>query len=829
MSFKKHLRALDYRLARLQAYLAERKAVSSLVVALFLVLSVALGITIRAIPFNLNGFEFFEFDSYIEYWQAKYVYEHGLLSWYSLTRSNPDTHVFWYPWGRDFIYTSYPFLPIWIGLTYHLAEKAGFTLQAWAAIQPLVFAAVAIILAYFAGVEVTGSKIAGLVTSLITATLPAAIERSVIGFVEKEGVAAVFIYLFILFYAKMLKSIRATPPQPRRTALYMVLGALFLGMVGWLWGGYIFILGTLVAYLVLAPILARSYLTRDFVIYNLAFVILSMVFVLPSPANARTLGLYPPSIKGLGLPLLAASLIPVAYYYLSKEFRKLGLKKPVLTPGRYFLLLVLLLVIGGVLVAYGLLPIGGRLAWALGLRFVSVQPLVESIAEHQPPLARPESVVGMLHSWGVPLDYVFLIVVSPLMLCVIGALYLWYKGEPEKIYVAVAFVLAFYSYLNAAYMIATAAYFAAFTVSAVVAKLVELVLPRITTRAKRKPGIRPSRYAEHYSYTTAGVFVRILALVLVVAFATTMVLTASAEYTANSSTIYTFKAGLSGLRAYTDSWYKAVEAIRALPKDAVVISWWDYGYGISVPGSRASVADGSTINNTQIGIVGLIMVSNSTENAAELAKLFNVTPGKAYLMVIEGLLVIKNNGNITIWPIVGGTMPGIVDTPKSLWMIRIGNSVVPELRSKGINVSYVDTSTFIYLYGSNLLSPPFDKPSEIPLIYRLVVDAALYWAETQGLNGSFCWYTGTKQALRSDIREQIYENLKINVTTQVNPTGVSCTSERPLKDDEYLKPYTVIVEPFKDPRTGSDIVVSFGGQSGVLYSLILIYEFAKLP
>ncbi|MEM0506573.1 MAG: peptide transporter, partial [Thermosphaera sp.] len=55
------------------------------------------GIYVRFVPYYTNGFEFFEYDSYIEYWQAKYVYENGILSWYTLTRENPATHIFWYP------------------------------------------------------------------------------------------------------------------------------------------------------------------------------------------------------------------------------------------------------------------------------------------------------------------------------------------------------------------------------------------------------------------------------------------------------------------------------------------------------------------------------------------------------------------------------------------------------------------------------------------------------------------------------------------------------------------------------------------------------------
>lgn len=820
--FKIILNRWDLLVERFERTLVERPIYARVLVVLLLVFCVGIGVAIRTAPMRLNGFEFFEFDSYIEYWQAKYVYEKGFLAWYTLTRENPDTHIFWYPWGRDFIYTSYPFLPIWTGLTYHIVQHAGFTLHEWASLQPVIFASIAIIVAYFVASELTGSKLSGILASLLMAILPAAVERSIVGFVEKEGVAAVFIFLFVSFYAKMLKSLR-TGEKPFKTLLYTILGSLSLGMVGWLWGGYVFILGTVVAYLVLAPLLVLKYFTKEFLLYNVIFVALAMIFVLPSPANARTLGLYPPSVRGLGVALLGAMLLPTLYYFLGTGYKKLSLKKPLLTQPRYFLLLLVAFIGVAVLVVYEVLPISGRLAWALGLRFVPVQPLVESIAEHRSPLA-PEAALRMLHDWGVPLENMYLFLASPLILGPVGALYLWYKGEPEKVYLAVAFALAFYSYLNAAYMIATAAFFAVLVVSAVLTRIVRYAAPGLVQVGDKRTKARKRTL---YSRERIGWKTRFVSIIYVAAFLASIALTAHAEIVSNYNTVYTFKAGVSGVRAFTDSWYKAIEVLRALPEDSAVISWWDYGYGISVAGGRASVADGSTINNTQIGIIGLIMSSMATEQAARLASLFNVQPGKTYLMIFEGVFIVEEEGKITVWPFIGRGMPGLIDIPKSIWMIRIGNSVVEELRMKGVEVDYVDTSNFFYLYGETI-SPPFDKPEQIPLLYRLIVDAMLYWANTQNKTGEFCWFTGNEAFLETATRNLIREQLNINVTKRVNPTGTSCVSTRPLAGDIYLKPYAIIAEPFRNPEDGRPLEATLMGKRGVLYSVIIIYEFAQL-
>jgi len=805
---------------QLYEYLASRQRLTRVITYTLLALIVAYGVYVRFSPYWLNGFEFFEFDSYIEYWQANYVYEHGPFSWYTLTRDNPATHIFWYPWGRDIIYSSYPFLPIWIGTTYNLVSGLGISLKEWGILQPLIFAAIGIILAYITGRELSnGNRVAGLLTALLVSVLPAATERTVLGYIEKEGVALVPILLYVYFYSKLSKSINRKEVPAVRKALYTALAAFFLAFIGWLWGGYVFILGTLVAFIVVYPVIAGKGITKEFLVYHIGLVALSMIFVLPSPANASSLGIYPFNPRDLGVALLSTLILPILYYVLSVEYRRLGLKKPLLTRGRYILVLLLLVILGAVGVVYGVLPIGGRLAWALGLRFLPTHPLVESIAEHQSPLSNINTLMSMLHSWGV---YPWLFFASPLILGIIGALYFLYKGEADKLYVSIAFILAFYSYLNAAYMIATAAYFGTLVMGVFIGRLFEYLMPtRQELEDLRKGRVR-------YRYRTTRGFRPVVLAVIVLALVNTAY-AGYVDYVSNSSMIYTLKAGVSGLPYYSDSWYKAVETIRSLPEDAVVIAWWDYGYGISVDGGRASVADGSTLNATQIGIIGLIMSSVNTSEAAALAKLFNPPTNKTYLMAIDSFIISSDNTSVTIWPVItGGSMPGTVDIPKSIWMIRIGNATVDELRSKGINVSYRDTSKYLYVYSfqdTSIISPSFDTPDRIPLLYNMLIDGVMYWAESSNKTYELKWFTGTQNLLDSTTASRIRDSLGLTISYYIQVQSLSSLTSRPLANDTYFKPYRIIVEPMINPYTGQPVNVRTpDGGSGILYSVIVFYQ-----
>jgi dolichyl-diphosphooligosaccharide--protein glycosyltransferase len=810
-------RRVDQALQRIVSTLYQNKRVATATTAILLLLAVILGVLIRTSSFALNGYEFFEFDSYIEYWQAMYVYEKGPLAWYTLTRENNDTHVFWHPWGRDFIYTSYPFLPMWIGTTYHLIRHLGLDLKQWAAIQPVFFAVIAIIMAFLATREVLESNIAGIIASYLFAVLPSAVERTVIGYVEKEGVASVFIFLFIYLYIKALKTLRTSG---RGWFKHVVFSALSLALVGWLWGGYVFLLGTLVFFIVLSPLIIPRHLNKQLVYANFTLVVLSMLFVIPSTSIARTLGLNPPSLKGLAWPLLIGAAAPVGYYYARVEYKRLRLKKPLITPTKYVAILTLIAVGGIALSAIGLLPIGGRLAWALGLRFIQVTPLVESIAEHQSPLSSYATFLRMLHAWGV--FFYPLVLFSPLVLSVLGALYLLYKSDPEKAFIAMGFGVAFYAYLNAVYMIGAASYFGVLVTAAILDYVVKKAFPYEPPPVKQRKKVHRPRTTTRPSRFTR--FLALLALLVVIANTS---YTAHTEYSMNSNIVYTFRAGVSDLSYYSDSWYKAVEVMRGeMPRDALVISWWDYGYGVTVAGEKSSVADGSTINETQIGIIGLLLTSSSTEQAVYLARLLGAKPNKTYLMIIEGVVVYEENESITISPLIlARGFPGLVDWPKSLWMIRIGNGVVPQLREAGVNVSFVQTERFFRLYQfaqDSLIAPKLDDPEKTPLIYKIIVDAALYWAEQRGKKGRFSWYTGTEEFLDYSTMESIRNQLRINITYRVRVAQETWIEERPLAGDNHIKPFRVVIEPFRDPRTGELLKTRDG--RGVVCSIIVFYE-----
>ena len=106
-----------------------------------------------------------------------------------------------------------------------------------------------------------------------------------------------------------------------------------------------------------------------------------------------------------------------------------------------------------------------------------------------------------------------------------------------------------------------------------------------------------------------GVIIILLALPLALPLDENMVISATfppAILTANANLSPTF---------VTNDWKDAMQWLKEnTPKDAVVASWWDYGYYITTLGERKTLADNATLMDWQIRKIASMLFSN-TDNA----------------------------------------------------------------------------------------------------------------------------------------------------------------------------------------------------------------------
>lgn len=717
--------------------------------------------------------ELHENDPWIEYWITEFIYKHGVLSWWKLNPSDPEfgqvVKAFYYPWGRDFPSSSFFGLNVVAALTYPIAGAFGLSLKAWVSLQPLIYAVVTMVVLYFLVKELTdGNDLAALASVFAYVTLPSTVDRTMATFVEKTGAGIAFILLSLLFYSKSAKLFKS---DFKKAMLYASLAGASMGIVGWYWGGFQYIFAAFPLAIAVYPIFSRDKPTLKFLLLNIAVSIISLAVSAPAPSNLISLGFYPEfKLTGIGTMALASYVLPIAYVY--------GLNKRILNKRRYLLLLLIIGSVAAYLVFTGKTTIGGRTLLALTpppLRgLIKVSPLVESVGEHQPGVGEIFS-----EAWG----YLGIVVT------IIGSIYILVKGRVDHIVIFTLTIIAIYAYINVAYFSTLAATFAVINIGIVIGALISTAIPQ-------RPGVKKKKalvtLAKRISWTKIALTSMLIAIIIVpLTYATTY------HFSAHKMAYPSMFVAGTGIPSRNDAWYKALDFIvQNTGSKALIVTWWDYGYWVTVNTGRATLADGSTLNGTQIELLAKVLTSfNGSEVISILRDYLNAPLNETYVVVYDVFQFVEQ-GNVTyVFPLHGQTglgMAGRVDIPKSIWMIRIGGR---------------DLSQYLYLYrlstqgGVNyVISPRFDKPDSLPLIYKMIVNGILYLnIQESGANISyqFLWYTGSEAGVDYGISGYVEP---LGISRQINVASFKFIGFEEYNNTlpECVKPYRVVFSPFYD-------------------------------
>ncbi|KAG6330460.1 hypothetical protein ID866_8628 [Astraeus odoratus] len=126
----------------------------------------------------------------------------------------------------------------------------------------------------------------------------------------------------------------------------------------------------------------------------------------------------------------------------------------------------------------------------------------------------------------------------------------------------------------------------------------------------------------------------------------------------SSPSVVLASSGPDGSQHIIDDFREAYYWLRQnTAEDAVVMSWWDYGYQIAGMANRTTLVDNNTWNNTHIATVGKAM-SSSEEVAYPILRKHDVN----YVLIIFGGLIGYSGDDLN----------------KFLWMVRIAQGVWPD-------------------------------------------------------------------------------------------------------------------------------------------------------
>ena len=685
------------------------------VIVLFLI--IILGVYIRLLPAINYSLELDANDPWIAYWIAEYFHENGLTKFSGLT------HVtdFWWPYGRNFLRTEYIGTAWLAAATYPIGEALGLTLREWVALAPVVAGGLGILLIFLLVYYITGSRLGGLASAALFAFSPGAIIRTSAGFVEKIGIA---IPIVALSYLLVIKASRS---RSWKSVVWSFTAGAIGGLVAWFWGGYNLVITTYALAIMIDPVFRRPNVER-LIKLHIPLVLGLILLTLSSPAI--TLKYF---TKSIGVILPGALLLYGIALTLSRVF---GVYNRLL-----YTWVLAVTVVAGVLVATsGMLSMSSRLLAAIGIRNLS--PLVESVQEHA-----PASWSSIMQSYGVPL-----------LLGLAGLVYLAYyilsairKGAQLSfdsviiVSIYALFSLLIYMNKNMVYFEQMASFYAVLASGI----FIGLVMKGDTAEAEKplaKRKQRPARGETGLRDQLKATFAFTITIIVLLG----SVVYAQTSYERNAvhapsiltSMLGTVTVNVSGtierVAPLNKAWINALRYINeSTPKDALIVSWWDYGYWITVNTGRKTVADGATLNETQIMILARILTGTEDE-ASGLLPLFKAKPNVTYVVFYDVFTgIIDKNGTLLVLPQASTyTSPvnkrvvyilhGAGDLAKSLQMLKIGRRIDPHAETP-FNLTWYSTVIeyrgVTYYHFPGFVGEPAETAEKVrnALLYKLTI------------------------------------------------------------------------------------------------------------
>ena len=449
------------------------------------------------------------------------------------------------------------------------------TIEQAAYIAPAFCGSLTVLVMYFLGKEIANKRV-GLLAAFFLSFNPGNMQRSVAGFFDNEAVGVLFMLLAFYFFLRAL-----------RTGSFFTsfLSGLALAGLYQSWGGSTYAVQLIALYVVLM-VLLKKYSTRLLTAYaGTILPALSLAVISPS-LGPQTLLDFTGGMIPLGV--LAMLVIISIYQTHQDEINEI----PFLTHRN--------LEYAG----YGL--VGGGIGFLLlnflipiiptfRAKFITVvvpfyrdsSPILQSVAEQ------------LIQTWGAMFRSLFLLV----FLIPLAIIYLYRKPTENNIFFLLFLLTALYFSGSMARLIVLLAPPA---ILAGAKAIDEILTPYAMIRqekfflSKRKRSVSVSVGKEHVSVAFIVVFT-------VLAFNLIQGLNVSGQIIQPASIAMEYKTP-QGIQSYGD-WYETFDWLqRETPTSSVVASWWDYGYWLSLS-NRTLVVDGATLNSTQIGNIGAMMMS----------------------------------------------------------------------------------------------------------------------------------------------------------------------------------------------------------------------------
>jgi len=522
-----------------------------------LVISFSLSFVLRIQPAEY-GFELNEYDPFFNYRATQFMIENGFpayLEWHD--------DLSWHPYGRDVSATSQVMLHTVAGML-HQTFGMGSTLYDFTMWFPVVIGSLTTVV-IFALVRTVSSTTAGLLASLFFAISPIILLRGSIGWFKSEPLGLFFGLLAVYFLLSGIKSDKG------KVSVAKIVGAsIFLALGLASWGGVQFFILPIGLFFLALPFLRKDnkFIIWTSVVFASVFLLAAASFdAIPSAADQKPGLGYIPTLSGWFL--IGCTAFLVVSTIIMRVFSKAQLRNGLALLGGT-------IIAGIAIVSSGLISFPTfRYLNAANPFLITTDMLNDSVSEHAT----------------TTIDVSFYFFSILMVFAGIGAWLLFQKKVNRSLKIkgemaAFALIIGFLGiYFSSAFV--RLEVFGSISVIILSSIGISILISKIL-----KVGHKPT------SVVTKISFLAIIVALLMVP----MVYPEKLNWANNNVGLpNTILNSGSHFNISTNDWPDAMQWLREnTPEDAVIASWWDYGYWISTLAERKTLADNSTLLDWQI-------------------------------------------------------------------------------------------------------------------------------------------------------------------------------------------------------------------------------------
>ena len=553
-----------------------------LLVIAVLALAFSSALIMRFYP-SKYGYYLNEFDPYFDYRATKFIVDNGLDAYWQWH----DT-MSWYPEGRDVPGTSQAVLHITAAYLYQ-AFGRGMSLIDFTIAFPAIMGALTVI-AVFALVRVLGGTSAGMFSALMMAFSPAIIQRGNLGWFKSEPLGLFFGILAMYLFISAIKH-----KEIKYAIAKAIAGGLILGLANGSWGGIQYFSIPISLFFIALPFFRRDLTIPMYVAIAFTAFTLITAAAFPRPGVSFVLGLP-------GIAMMAGTAFLVIAFFVKK------ISRPMVQTRNVAFVLIAFVAIGMAFIVAGpYVSPSFRYLNAINPFIGSIDPLVESVAEHFTPTVADYFV-----------DFSVL-----LMFAGLGGWLAFRRRNDTAIFALLIGITGVYVSATFARLLVFAsvgiivlAGLGLYEVTrSIMAYRVATATPAATGPTRLTAATREERRRMEFAsrgHSTSGQVVKIsFVIVMIMMLSIPMFYPSNSNWVSSADVPTAIANGGTGFRVQSDDWINAMDWLsKNTEPDAVVASWWDYGYWITTLGNKPTLADNATLNHTRIQSIAKMFVSD---------------------------------------------------------------------------------------------------------------------------------------------------------------------------------------------------------------------------